>query len=120
MAFSLSTIATWTWDPALVGWRRTAGGPAVTVANVIVQSVVLTPSRYVEDRTGAHEWLVSVTGSGPATVYRDGQGVAGSWSRPDPGDPTLYLDASGRTIPLRPGATWVELVPTTVAVSVTR
>jgi hypothetical protein len=127
IAFPASGL-TWTWQPGSQLWLRSYAqtGPAelgeggqLTASNVIVMKVVMYPSPYVEDATGAHENLLILTGSGPAEVFRDGATITGRWSRPDLTQNTQYLDSAGQAITLAPGATWVELVPTTVAVDVT-
>jgi hypothetical protein len=88
--------------------REMAGvGPA----NVIVQRVPIRMSRYV-DVLGNRTPYTVTTGSGPATVLRDGVAVSGTWRRPTPAAGTRYVDAAGRDIPLRPGPTWVLLLPT--------
>jgi len=79
--------------------------------------VVMYPSPYVEDATGAHENLLVLTGSGPAQIFRNGAVITGIWSRSDLAQHTQYLDSAGNPIALSPGNTWVELVPTTVAVT---
>jgi hypothetical protein len=118
---------TWTWDAAAKAWSRSYAGSGVatqgeggdvTAANIIVMKVVLYASPYVEDPTGAHENLLVLTGSGPAQVLRSGAVIDGTWDRPTLTDNTRYLDAAGHVIPLSPGPTWVELVPTTIAVTV--
>jgi Protein of unknown function (DUF3048) N-terminal domain/Protein of unknown function (DUF3048) C-terminal domain len=119
---------TWTWQSASHTWVRSYAdtGPAtmgeggvISAANVIVMKVQMYPSPYVEDATGVHENLLTLTGSGPAQVLRDGTVTTGTWSRPDLSANTQYLDSSGQTIALSPGQTWIELVPTTVPESVT-
>jgi hypothetical protein len=126
IAFPYSDV-TWTWDAATKSWSRsyaTTGvatqgeGGHITAANVIIMKVVVYPSQYVEDPTGARENLIVLTGSGPAQVLRNGAVVTGTWHRANLTETTRYLDAAGHTIPLSPGSTWVELVPTTVAVAV--
>jgi hypothetical protein len=89
-------------------------GTQIQAANVVVQQVVLHPSPYVEDPTGIHENVFPLTGSGPATVYRNGAAIRGTWSRPSLGDVTTFRNAAGKPIPLAPGPTWVELVPAKV------
>jgi hypothetical protein len=117
---------TWTWEATSQQWSRSYSdtGPAtlgegghVTAANVIVMKVVLYPSPYVEDPTGAHENLLTLTGSGQAEIFRNGAVVSGTWQRPTLAQNTRYVDNAGRTIPLDPGRTWIELVPTTIAVT---
>ncbi len=119
---------TWTWRPSAGVYYRSYSdtGPAtlgdggqITASNVIVMHVVMYPSQYVEDPTGIHENLLTLTGSGPAQVIRNGAVINGTWRRPTLSATTTYVDAAGHPIPLTPGPTWVELVPTTVAVNVT-
>jgi Protein of unknown function (DUF3048) C-terminal domain len=93
-------------------------GGQIKATNVIVMKVVEYASPYVEHPTGAHQNLLTLTGSGPAQVFRGGSVVDGTWSRPGLSDKTRYLDVAGQPIPLRPGTTWIELVPSTLTVSV--
>jgi Protein of unknown function (DUF3048) N-terminal domain/Protein of unknown function (DUF3048) C-terminal domain len=118
----------WTWEPGRRVWLRsyadtgtaTMGeGGQITATNVIVMKVVIYPSPYVEDASGTHENLLVLTGTGSAQVFRDGAVINGRWDRSGGSQNTQYLDSSGRPIALAPGTTWVELVPTTVAVTVT-
>jgi len=100
---------TYTWDPAARGWKRSYGvtpfmdanGNQVTPANVIVQ--------FVNYPRGSEGELV---GGGEAWVFSDGKIVRGSWSKPDAVTPTQFTFGLGAPVPLTPGSTWVELVPT--------
>lgn len=126
VAYTYSDL-TWTWSPGSQVWLRSYGnGPAtrgeggqINVADVIVMRVVLYPSPYVEDATGAHENLLTLTGSGPAQIFRNGAVVAGTWKRPSLSDKTQFLDRAGHAIGLTPGNIWIELVPTTIPVTTT-
>ena len=81
--------------------------------------VMMYPSAYVEDPTGAHENLLVLTGTGAVQIFRDGRTISGTWNRSTLAQGTRYLDAGGHPITLAAGTTWVELVPSTVAVTVT-
>lgn len=124
IAFQSSPV-TWTWVPARRSWARSypagpaaaAGGGTLSAANVVVMTVHLYPSGYVEDPSGVHENLVTLTGSGPVQVLRDGAVVTGTWNRPALADGTRFLDRADRPIPLAAGQTWIELVPTGVPVT---
>ncbi|MGH9065002.1 MAG: DUF3048 domain-containing protein [Acidimicrobiales bacterium] len=115
----------WRWDAHLSRYRRFYGdvpallgdGHQIAAANVVVEQVQLTPSPYVEDATGVHEWDVGVVGSGPAEVARDGTVVTGRWERPSAAAPTRLVDSAGQAISLAPGPTWVELLPATAGAS---
>jgi hypothetical protein len=118
---------TWTWLPGPGAWERSyvGAGPAtmgeggdITTTNVVVMKVVLYPTQYVEDATGIHENELVLTGSGPLQVFRNGAVINGSWVRTSLNATTELLDAAGHPIPLQPGPTWVELVPTTIPVTV--
>jgi hypothetical protein len=122
-----SSGVTWSWQPGFHQWVRSypPSGPAelgeggqIVAANIIIMKMVLYPSPYVEDPTGAHENLLVLTGSGPAQVFRDGGTVSGTWDRSALRERTEYLDSAGHAMALSPGSTWVELVPTTVTVTV--
>ena len=119
---------TWTWQPSSGVYSRSysdtgpatlGGGGQITASNVVVMHVVMYPSQYVEDPTGTHENLLTLTGSGPVQILRNGAVMSGTWQRPSLNDLTKYVDGSGNPISLGPGVTWVELVPTTIGVQVT-
>jgi hypothetical protein len=82
----------------------------VAPANVIVQRVPIRMSRYV-DVLGNRTPYTVTTGSGPATILRDGVALTATWQRPDVSDGTHFVDALGKDVPLRPGPTWVLLLP---------
>ena len=57
--------------------------------------------------------------SGAAEVFRNGVGITGTWHAPTLGSPTQFVSTAGTPIPLKPGQTWVELVPNTITVTTT-
>jgi hypothetical protein len=120
--FSQYADVVWKWDPASSTYKRyygaavanDAAGKAISTTNVVVQSVPVTMSTFIEDPSGSHQPIATLTGKGPAFVCRGGTCVTGTWNRPSAADVTKYLDAAGAPIPLAPGATWVELAPSSV------
>ena len=46
--------------------------------------------------------------------------LEGTWKRRSSHALTKFFDASGKRIPLAPGTTWVELLPDTVPVEISR
>jgi hypothetical protein len=86
-------------------------------ANVIVQRVPMRMSRYVDVLGNRTPYTVSV-GSGPATVLRDGVAITGTWQRPTAAGGTRFLDVAGRDVALRPGPTWILLLPTSSSLTV--
>jgi len=107
---------TWTWDGATGTWVRAIGGTPQTVtgsghispANVVVQFTQYTA-----------EGEAQTVGEGDVWVFTDGVMRTGRWVRPDRAQPAKYVDAAGNPILLRPGRTWVELLPIGAAVDVT-
>jgi hypothetical protein len=107
---------TWSWVAMPGVWARSINGVPQTVtgpgtispANVVVQ---FTPY------TGEGE--AQTVGEGDVWIFTDGTLRTGRWVRPDRAQPARYVDAAGNVIPLRPGRTWVELLPAGSAVDVT-
>jgi hypothetical protein len=126
--FSGTNDNTWTWSPINAAWLLSIGGvPAnvadggtrIGVANIVVQTVHVTYGPWLENSEGGLEVQSQLTGTGPLTVFRNGEEITGTWSRAALGDTTSLLAADGSTIALDPGKTWVELVPSTIPVTTT-
>jgi len=121
--------AVWTYDPATRQYLRSYGtapdvqsdGVRNSAANVIVQVVQVTYGPWLENDQGGLEVQANLyeDASGPAAVFRNGVEITGTWSRNSLGQPTSFVSSSGVPIELQPGRTWVELVPTSVPVTVT-
>jgi hypothetical protein len=122
--FSPTADVYWHWVPAAGAYQRSYGSSPATLANgavistqnIVVQSVAVTMSWWIEDPSGSHQPIPTLLGTGPALVCRLGTCVAGTWWRPGEGlsQITYYRDAAGAPIALAPGTTWVELVPSSV------
>lgn len=108
--------AAWSWSGH--AWRRTQNGtPDVTTDgkrvsanNVIVMSIAVRSTGLVDVLGNASPDDV-VTGSGKVWVFRDGRVVRGSWHRADRSKPMTLRDAKGSPLLLKPGRTWIELLP---------
>ncbi len=81
----------------------------IACANVVVQVVRTGASRF-HDVHGENSPLTVSTGSGRAVVLRDGKQVEGRWSRAGLGA-THLLNAAGQDVALKPGPTWIMLLP---------
>ncbi|MFC0080631.1 DUF3048 domain-containing protein [Aciditerrimonas ferrireducens] len=112
---------TWTWDPPAESWLRAVNGTAdletsgrqLQAANVVILRVKTVPGPYSEDAEGDVGVHSITVGEGPLTVLRNGVAIHGIWQRGSIQEPIRLLSAAGTTIPLAPGPTWVELLPTT-------
>jgi Protein of unknown function (DUF3048) N-terminal domain/Protein of unknown function (DUF3048) C-terminal domain len=120
-------VTTWTWHRDTGVWYRSYSdtGPAlqgdgaqITASNVVVMLVHEYPTPWPEDATGALENELTLKGSGPAWVFRDGAVFYGHWERSLLDHPTVFVDKNGSRITLTAGNTWEELVPFALHVSV--
>jgi hypothetical protein len=116
--FSGSADVFWSFDKGKGLWVRSydtgpadlENGHSITARNVVVQLVKLKQTGIVDAAGNPSPEVVS-TGTGRCLVLRNGRVVKGTWSRPTLHDLTAYRDARGKTIPLAPGTTWIELLP---------
>ncbi|MHB1418938.1 MAG: DUF3048 domain-containing protein [Bacillota bacterium] len=80
-------------------------GDQLTATNVIVQFV---PQGIID---GIGRLEMSMVGDGEGRVYTNGQAIDGRWVKKGLDEPTLFFDAHGEVIPLAPGQTWIQVVP---------
>lgn len=92
-------------------------GAQVAVENVIVQVVPHEATDIVEDSLGSTSIRLNLFGSGQALVFRDGQAYAGTWRSDSRGDLPRFFDQNGAEVSLKPGKSWISIVPTTYTVS---
>ncbi|MEU8881434.1 DUF3048 domain-containing protein [Streptomyces hydrogenans] len=109
---------TFTWSASGHGWRvaidgrgatSTDSGPLVP-ATVVVQRVTIRSSAF-HDVNGAVSPYTETTGSGTATVLRDGRAYEARWSRPDPAGGTTFTTPDGSPLAFAPGQVWIVLAP---------
>lgn len=110
----------WTYDPQFGRWfkslRRERQFDAetrepISAANVIVVYVPHVTTLIVEDVSGARSIEIQLWGDGPLRVFRDGREIGGRWRRGAEVGQFDLLDVNGNKIPLKPGNTWIQLVP---------
>lgn len=94
-----------------------AEGTPIVTDNVLFQDVAFEPDGQV-DSVGSPSFISHTVGNGTFTLFRDGHGISGNWTRTAPDQPTQYLDAAGQPVPFKPGKSWVALVPPVASVSV--
>ncbi|MDQ1748308.1 MAG: hypothetical protein QOD07_2571 [Frankiaceae bacterium] len=109
--------AAWTWQGG--GWQRTqngtpdllADGHRVSAANVVIMSIRLGSTGIRDVLGNASPLDVTVGPKRPVWVLRDGRVVRGTWERRSISTGWVLLDPRGNPIALKPGRTWVELLP---------
>jgi hypothetical protein len=125
--FSAVSDVYWSWSRREGVWLRSHGatahtledGSRVSAATVVIQVVDVSASAIV-DAAGNASPDVELTGSGRVYVLRDGRVIVGRWQRDSLDDVTTFVAKDGSEITLSPGRTWVELVPSTVTIELTR
>jgi len=85
------------------------GGQAAA-SNVIIYFADHQPTDIVEDSNGATSIRIIINGKGAAWLLRDGKVLTGNWETDGTETPMFAFD-SGQPMPLKPGNTWVQVVP---------
>jgi hypothetical protein len=125
--YSSTNDTTWSWDPNGRQWVLSYGnapamqadGQRIRAVNIVVEVVNVTYGPWLEDSRHGLEVQSQLVGSGPLIVFRDGSEIGGSWQRPSAVEPASLIGADGTSIPLEPGETWVEIVPSNIPVTST-
>ncbi|MDW8394661.1 MAG: DUF3048 domain-containing protein [Anaerolineae bacterium] len=119
VAYSSGTVS-WSYDAATGRWQRALRGQVqvdalnnqpLTTANVVVLYAHHQTTLIQEDVTGARSIEIQVWGEGPVRVFRDGREIGGRWVRGADVGSFEFLDVNNTRIPLKPGNTWIEVVP---------
>lgn len=120
---SRDMVVDWRYDAASGVYLRwvegkpfldAASGQQITATNVIVVYATHVDADFYEDypRTNWPSVQIQLWGTGPAIIFRDGQALKGLWARPQRDDMVVFRDEAGQVpLPLKPGNTWIELVP---------
>ncbi|MFN2587236.1 MAG: DUF3048 domain-containing protein [Actinomycetota bacterium] len=118
VTFSAGTVVTYDWNGER--WARSDDeqplvddvGAQLEVDNVLIEEHTVDHSEAVSDSLGTPSpEIVDVTGSGRAFLFRDGRMFAGRWSRESEDEPVRFETRSGDAFVLKPGTTWIELLP---------
>jgi len=110
--------AKWVYDEKLGRYLRFTtgdpmedlGGDQISAANVIIYFAEHEDTDIVEDSNGATSVNIIVNGFGTAWVIRDGHILKGNWETNGFQTPNFIFN-DGSPIPLKPGNTWVQVVP---------
>ena len=122
MYFSSTAQPEWHWDATANRWARwelTWGenaphlmldGTPVQADNVVILRVKVKYTSHVKGGKSVPETLISGQ-SGGGFVAADGKYVAITWSKASRTDPIVLTTLDGAPVQLKPGQTWVELLP---------
>jgi hypothetical protein len=101
-------------------WRRSqngarfvsSSGQRIEVDNVLVEVHDVVFSKTIVDVAGNPSIeIADPTGTGRAVLFRDGRAYPGRWVRPSLEEAVGFETRAGDAMTLKPGTTWVELVP---------
>lgn len=101
------------YDPATNTYKRSEGGKphtedpsGVQIAPKVVIALVI-PSSVESD--GTHS-SYATTGSGAMDVFQDGTVTTGTWKKDSRTSQFVFTDATGKSLQLDPGQTWISMV----------
>jgi hypothetical protein len=80
--------------------------------NVIVLYARHWATDIVEDSYGSTSIGIALKGGERVQILRDGRVLEGFWWRREAHRLWQFIDANGQHIPLKPGHTWIQFVPT--------
>jgi Protein of unknown function (DUF3048) N-terminal domain/Protein of unknown function (DUF3048) C-terminal domain len=115
-----SGLVSWKYNAGQGAWLRSLSnqpqndretGKQLAFANVVVVYAPHITTLIQEDVTGARSIQIQVWGQGAVRVFRDGREYGGRWSRNADVGNFEFFDPAGNKIPLKPGNTWIQVVP---------
>jgi hypothetical protein len=115
--FSSSSTITYDWKGGR--WMRSQdgepfvveSGKQIGVDNILIEEHTINFSKIVDVLGTPSTQIKDVNGSGRALLFRDGRVIRGRWIRESEETPVVFETRSGDPMVLRPGNTWIELVP---------
>lgn len=113
VAVSGHSTEQWRYAAATGSWTRS--GSSLPVANLIVQQVTMSSTTLAR---GLLVPVPSLVGRGKAVAVSGPQSVVGEWSRAKMSTNTNYADSDNVPLRLRPGRTWIMLVPSAAQIAV--
>ncbi len=90
----------------------------LTAANVLVLHATHETTDIIEDSLGSRSIKITLTGSGKATLLRDGQAFDVTWTRNDPHTFFELTTANGAPIAFKPGNIWIQVAPPEMQVTI--
>ncbi len=88
-----------------------ANNQPIAAANVVIVHTEIWEVPQIVDAAGSHAHDMRLTGTGSATIFRDGLRQEATWSRASDTDAFTFKNSSGEKILFDQGQTWVHVVP---------
>lgn len=110
----------WKYDPtANVFGRERGGKPFSDTSGQILADNILIQFASVEILDEVGRRAIDTVAVGEARVLRDGKIIKGTWKKEGIYDRTRFYDLAGQEIKIKPGRTWVQVVPLGTALDIT-
>ena len=88
-----------------------SNGVAIAARNVVIITTDVWVTTVVDDAGGAPSLDMRLTGTGPASIFRDGLRQDGTWARATYFEAFTFTTKSGTKLFLSPGQTWIHILP---------
>lgn len=120
------TNVVWTYHRKSNSYRRSQQGEPHTdnvtgrqlaARNLVLLYAVQTVTDIEEDVFGSKSLKFGLAGEGKATIFRDGQRINGRWTASKT-SPPVFTSGAGSRVLFNRGNMWIEIVPTTMKVSI--
>jgi len=103
------------WGRSIAGTVHTDAltGRQITASNVIIVLANHVYTDILEDTWGGGHMSIEaqVWGQGTALIFRDGRMYSGLWRREARNDMLTFYYGDGSPLPLKPGNSWIQVVP---------
>lgn len=105
----------WKYDAANNRYLRFNGGKEHTdlenKEQLMAKNVAIVYAKEEGPVDQEHHMLYTVTGTGPAQVFQNGDVIEGTWVKKLATDRVKFFDGDGKEIPFVRGQTWIEVLP---------
>ena len=86
-------------------------GQEIAARNIVIINTDIWATDVRDDAGGAASLDMRLTGTGKASVFRDGRRQDGTWSRATNNDAFVFTNFYNQKIYLSPGQTWIHILP---------
>ena len=86
-------------------------GQEIAARNIVIINTDIWATDVRDDAGGAASLDMRLTGTGKASIFRDGRRQDGTWSRASYTDAFVFTNFYNQKIYLSPGQTWIHILP---------
>jgi hypothetical protein len=86
-------------------------GQEIAARNIVIINTDIWATEVRDDAGGAASLDMRLTGTGKASIFRDGRRQDGTWSRASYTDAFVFTNFYNQKVYLSPGQTWIHILP---------